>query len=52
MPKGKWEWLACLECFEAVGVSISGTIGLDIEIAGQDVDDFIDRAMGVGIRIS
>ena len=52
IPKSEWECLAGLEFFESVGVGIRWTIGVAVEIVGQYVDDFTNRAVGVGIRVS
>ncbi|MFC6906911.1 hypothetical protein [Halalkalicoccus tibetensis] len=52
MTKSEWECLAGLEFFESVRVGICRPIRLDVEIVGQYVDDFTDRAVGMGIRIS
>lgn len=50
--KGKRECLAGPEFFESVGVGIRRTIGLNIEIVDQHVDDFVDRTVVVGARVS
>jgi hypothetical protein len=52
MAKSKRKCLAGLELFEPIGVGIRRTVGLDIEIVGQHVDNFTDRAVSVGIRVS
>lgn len=49
VAKGKRE---CLAGLESVGVGIRRPIRVDIEIVGQHVDDFADRAVDVGIRVS
>ncbi|MFC6907087.1 hypothetical protein [Halalkalicoccus tibetensis] len=52
VTKCERECLAGLEFFESVGVGIRWTIGVAVEIVGQYVDDFTNRAVGVGIRVS